>query len=49
MLIQAIEKELLLLRFVLGEYKTKEIYERAIEEVSWISEFVPDQYKTEKM
>ena len=45
MLIQAIEGEPVLLKFIADKYKTQELCEKAVEVKGWALRYVPDQYK----
>ena len=49
MLIQATERELVLLKFIANKYKTQERCEKAVEVRDWTLRFVPDQYKMQEM
>ena len=37
------------LRFVPNQYKTSEMYKKAVDEVPYALEFIPDQYKIAEM
>ena len=44
MLIQVIEGEPVLLKFIADKYKTQELCEKAVEVKGWALRYVPDQY-----
>ena len=48
-LIQAIEREPVLSKFIANKYKTQEICEKAVSVKGWILWYIPDQHKTQKM
>lgn len=49
MLIQAIQREPMLLKFITNKHKTQKICEKAVEMKRWILRFVPDHLKTQEM
>ena len=46
-LIQAIEREPWLLKFIADKYKTQEICGKAVSVKEWTLRYVPNQYKTQ--
>ena len=49
MLIQAIARELVLLKFIADKYKIQKICEKAVEVEGWTLRYAPDQFKTQEM